>query len=831
MLRRLTAAPLVPAALAFVAGVIAGRYVELPWTAFGAAAAGGWALGGLFLLHRRTWPVGGVALTIGLMGLGGAVAARQAVPRPVDDVCHLASEESPLYRLTGVVVTHPQGSVATGIDDVYSPGDRTRFEMTCRLVHASDGPRPARGRIRVVAYGEGCAVGYGDRVELTGRMRPPLRPTNEHQVDTSADRRARGVRASLIVSNAASVRVMARGEGNPLVQWIFDIKAFFGRCIDRALPPEAAGIVTCLVLGERHGVGREVNDAFRKSGTIHLLAVSGLHVGLVMAALYALASFMRVGFRWRMAAVIGVAIFFAVMTGGRASVVRASFMAVLVALGLMSGRWGSVTNVLAGAAMAILLVRPHDIANAGFQLSFLATLGLIFGAGPFVDAIDRLLLGHPLAPNDMHMFRWRRLAYRWVTGTVGAGLAASSAVMLVVAWHFGIASPLGIVLNIVLVPLVGSILVGAMLFLPLATLGHWIGLPIVAVAAGWPLRIFSAALVGVVTNTTEAFPVHRYVARPAIALMVLAFAWLMVLWWRRGSKRFTRRWIGAGLPAIVTLWILWPAPPRGHDDLEIVFFDVGSGIACYVELPDGRNFVYDCGSDSDWDVGEFVLGRYIWRRGVNRLDGVVVSHPHRDHCGGLPSLADRFGPGWALMTEYFFLPDTREADTARAVRRCLTRSGARLRTLRRGDRCADFGGLAIEAFDPPASLDGLSCNETSLVLKLTWGDVTILLPGDMEKAEMIKLIHGGNLDADVVLVPHHGSTHAHAGAFIRATTPHLAVVSADRDFRNKPTVALFKEAGCTLLETWRTGMVRIRTDGRTIRYETFHGEAGQIGLD
>jgi len=566
--------PLVPAAVAFAVG-IAGASLSgpnLPWVVWLAALLAG---ASLVALGRTAWAAG--ALLIGVAALGALRAADG--PLAPDHIRRLPLPT--IARVEGRLAAEPR----------YWAPDRVRLWLDA--ARADDAP--ASGRIQVTAHGVPPALTVGQRIVAPLRLRAATGFRNPGTFDYGEYLEREGIRVIATV-RAESITPL----DDPAPPWPVRVKREAVAAIGRALPPVSAALLGGLLLGDRSGLPPDIDEAFRRAGVYHVLAVSGFNVALLAASVWALCSLARVGRRLAAIIAIVVVIGFALVVGPQPSVLRAAVMAVLVLAALLLERDPSVTNSLALAALAILAVRPGDLFDPGFQLSFAATLGIV------------------IAP----------LPRGVVLGALGASAAAQLAVLPITLAHFNQLSTVGLVANLGVVPLAGAATVMGLVAVACSFVSEAVAA--VAFDAVWPVLL---ALRGIVALAAAVPGAVVHLPAPSLFAVATYIGGLALL--------VARRWRVAAILLAVALGAgAWPLVRPPDPRLRVTVLDVGQGDAIVAETPDGRAILIDAGSGGPrrLDAGERVVAPFLWNRGFLRLAGAVVSHDDSDHAGGMPAV-------------------------------------------------------------------------------------------------------------------------------------------------------------------------------------------------
>jgi len=535
-----------------------------------------------------------------------------------------------------------------------------------------------------------------------------------------------------------------------------------------------ARLLAGVLLGDKRGVrGTDVEDDFRLSGLSHILAVSGLHLGLMAA----IASWVvgRLGAPlWARALVcVGTCLFFALITGAQISTVRALTMVCVVWLARLGGRRTDAIGALSVTAIVMLAVRPWCAGDVSFELSASAVGGLLL----FGDLVTD----------------WLRTALPSVVGKVSTGLAATLvaqyATLPVVCSTFGVLPIVGPIANLVAVPLLGPAL--GLGIIALATRPWTPGLwAVLSSTAGWIL-----AVVARIASTVSAMP-GAAKAVPSLGRWILVWAaTILVLWstWPR-PRDVRRARVAVFIVVALSCSLLIPYVPIGAP--RVVVMDVGQGDAIIVQ-DGGSAMLVDCGSD------ERLLRDAMIRSRVFRFEGVVLTHAHDDHIGGLSGLVGVASVGWVAI------PEGGEEERWQGVEKVVSRFTPRGRvpvvTLVTGAMWS-VGDLRVRCLWPPSSRDDLSENDRSVILLVSYGETDVLLTGDAEVAVFRELIDAGVLpDVEVLKVPHHGSENGLPPEAIGVLDPDLAIVSVGEgnDFGHPHAVVMeaLRANGVTVLRT------------------------------
>ncbi|RME46407.1 MAG: DNA internalization-related competence protein ComEC/Rec2, partial [Caldilineae bacterium] len=620
----------------------------------------------------------------------------------------------------------------------------------------------------------------------------------------------RGVYAMM---RRARITLLEPQGGFSLRAEIYRLKERANAVIARILPQPEAALLSGILLGLRSSIPRDLYDQFNATGTSHVIVISGSNISLVVGLLLLVGEKLLGRRRAAFLALLGVTLY-TVMVGADAAVVRAAIMGALYVLAMVLGRPNAVLNALFASALAMTIANPLTLWDAGFQLSFLATLGLIV----LVPPLERLAAG-------------------WLTrldGTPVAGLASDmlkEALLVTLAaqiitaplilYQFGRFSLVSLPANLFIVPVQPLVMsLGG-----LATLAGLVSVPL-GIGLGWLAWLPLTWTVRVV----EAAAALRWaqVELPPMPLWLLALAYLTLaagVWWlydlpareggRTGQRRGSNRMLAAAGGALALAMVVWIAARSVPDGkLHVAFLDVGQGDAVLITTPGGRQMLVD-GGPSPAQLG-VRLGEEMpfWD---HSLDVVVSTHPDADHLTGLLDVLNRYRVDTVLVSDF-------EGQSAlfEEWQTELNRSPARVVEAWQGMHLQLDDGVEAVVLNPgPATAADEAANNHSVTLKIQMGDVSFLLSGDLEmEGERALLQSGQDVRATVFKSPHHGSKTGSSLPFLEAVHPQVVVISvgADNRFGHPAEVVLqrYADLGLTVLRTDQMGTVELITDGQRL---------------
>ncbi len=616
---------------------------------------------------------------------------------------------------------------------------------------STDGRSGEGGRLWVTARPGPDAVRRGDRVRVIGSVRAPSGSRNPGGFDFAGYLRWRDIRRTM---RARRISFERRGAGPE------SVAAGVEAAISATLRRRSAGLLRALLLGRTDQIDAALLDSFRSSGTVHVLAVSGLHVGFVILIVASLARCAGLPVRGSILVAMAGALFFAAVVGPRPSVIRAVVMAGALSGSRILMRRSSPANALGLAATAILAWRPGALFDTGFALSFSAVAGILTAVRIGRREPRRLRTG-------------LEVPFRRTLGRLGGALSVSVGAQLgTLPVLVGIGTPiapLSPAANLLAVPLAAfAVATGALVcaLQPLCPAAARI--PAAAAAAG--LRALMAVTDLACRLCGGGLRLPGVLAVPCGALILGASASLVTR--ARPLRAAACAVVVAAVASGAVLTTLGP----GRSHTRIVFFDVGQGDATLIESRGGPTVLIDAGPAGEaWDAGSGVVAPYLRGRGESTIDLAVVTHGHSDHTGGLPSLLE----SGMVRTMVVATAACRGAETSELVERARQR-GVEIREVAAGDTLIAVPACTLLVLWPPAvpPPEPLGENDRSIVIEARLDGIRLLACGDIERAAERGLrARGATGPWDLLKVAHHGSGTSTTEEFARSLKAALSVVS------------------------------------------------------
>lgn len=714
------------------------------------------ACGAALCLPARRWRS---ILTLLLLLVGASQVENRRAPPPEED--HVAAHANGAATLRAAIIERNERERGA-----------LRLVLDVEAMHDGDRWLAAHGLVQLTIAEPTRDWESGARVELTAWLKRPRNFGNPGEFDYEAFLARRGIFVTGFARDDREIVVVERPPPSWIDSWRRRVRDQLAR-----LEPPAREILAALILGEMGALPERTRGEFAAAGVSHVLSISGLHVAMVAGAGFAAFRWLLARSRWLLLrtrvpllaaafSLVPVCLYAELAQAGVATW-RSLVMLLLVVAAVLAQRDADLCVSLAAAALVAGAIWPGVLLDVSFQLSFVSVLALVL-------AMERYWRWWS-AYSEARLFHLRGRRFRWLglaLASLAVNIAALVATAPLTAFHFNQVSPISLIANPLIVPLLGTAAVALGLAAALATSVSSTAAHAIFVVAGaftdlgaWLTSIMAALPgAGLRVVTPSLLELTLFYAIAAVAIL--------------GRDR-SRRWMLFALLIIAAVDLSIAARQRWFRTVpRVTFLSVGQGASAVIELPGSAVMVVDGGGLRGFDTGERLVAPYLWQRKIAAIDYLVLTHPDFDHYGGLGFLAANFSP-----REFWHSGATSESHSYAELLAAVRDSGAREVVVAAGES-RRISHCGVDVLWPPSTGAGLGENDMSVVLRLDCGGVSVLLPGDLEAAgEAGLLASGAALRSSVLAAGHHGSRTSSTAAFVDAVRPDMAVISAG--YRNR----------------------------------------------
>jgi competence protein ComEC len=711
-----------------------------------------------------------------------------------NDVRQMVGDEQVLATVRGQVATEPYiGEPNWCFGRLVFEDPPTRFYMSLNAMKAGQDWIPTVGTILVHVSEPTPNLKAGDSIMVDCWLHRFLPPSNPGQFDVAQHLARINIYVGASVPSRDSITLDRSARPN----WLARMRSQMSRMAAQALLGDAhvedpdAGLVQALLLGSRQDIDLQTYEAFRRTGLLHLVSLSGMNFAMLIGMIWWICRVIGLSRVGRALVGIVATVAFLTVVPPRAPTVRAAIIVWAYCASILVGRRTRMLNSLCLAAIILLLVRPTQLFEAGWQLSFGCLAGIVAltrGSSGFMYDPFLMKFNRSSRPPSRVML-WSRYGSSHLVGLLRVGLAAWIGGAGFLLYHFYTITPLTSLWTVLTFPLVWAISVAGYLQIILAFV-----LPTISLWLGDLARLLADVFIAVVR--IMAAPDINLLLVGHVGLWVPVLYYVLVLFWLFGLTKRTRLkpCICIGLLILLMGHLCLLKWERTHrNDLRMTCLDVGHGQAILVQMPGTQNFLFDAGSLYKSDIGTRIVNPFLDYMGVARLDALLISHGDVDHINGIPEIAGhcrigRVYAGTALLSD---------AESKRSVALLihdLLEKGRRIEPL---PEQVNSGPAAIHMLWPVPDLPvaPLSDNDLSAVLLIDFNNLKVLLCSDIESLAQRRIMAlYPQLHAQIIVAPHHGSTATEDKGFLPHLGPRIVLCSCGRrDHRtleNPPDTAI-----------------------------------------
>ena len=734
---------------------------------------------------------------------------------PSHHIIHYADTQA--REIVGIIDTSP-----------FESANRKKFILHTEMIRENKRSVPVSGKIRVTVAGNSPRLHRGDRISLISKIRPIRNFNNPGGFDYKRYMLFRRVTATAYVS-LKHLTLIKRHSEMSFRRVIEDARRTVSGLIETTRQGDTNDVLKALLIGDRNAISKQLRNAFNRAGVGHLLAISGLHIGIVATVSFLffqkVLSHMRF-FLWNAWTKKGAVVLsfvpvwlYGLLAGMSPSTQRAVIMVMVFLMSFLIESEHDPINTLALAAMVILVVHPPALFSISFQLSFSAVLAIFYG------------LSHVRNPWTSHFGKTKKTIgfiilkkfYDFFLASLFAILGTLPLLML----YFNQISLVGLFANVIVVPLIGFIVV------PVGLLSVFL-YPLTILGASFCIDICSSVLEQTLYIVIF-FADLPFAAIKTITPTVVEICCFYVLFWVMLNLKHRPKPVL--LAAVLSIFVLsadtcyWLYHRFWHDDLRVSIIDVGHGNASLLELPKGYTILIDGGGFSDnavFDVGARIVAPFLWRRKIKTVDTIILSHPNSDHINGLVYIAENFNVK-NVWTNSQGSKNVGYQDFLKVIKK----NNIHMPEYEEIFGCHCINGVCLDIFYPPVDFidrqkhdERRHVNNNSLVIKATLGSKSVLFPGDIKARaeEALAAMAEDQIDSTVLIAPHHGSKTSSSRIFIEKVRPETVIISSGWKgrfgFPHPSVLKRYRQKGCRVLGTSRHGAITLLTDGKTLSFKT-----------
>lgn len=819
--------PLVYLLIALIIGIVAGKYFTYPYYLL----SGITFLIPLFIIIAisKRWLIAGLCLILCLVFLLGFFSI-QKQRYFVEHNQHIVQYiDKGNLTIEGVIIEAP-----------LSYPDKNVLLIKCLRILKDKTYIQVSGNIRLVIPPD-LKFQYGDFLRFHSTLKSIYNFNNPGGFDYESYMKLQGIYATGFIFDNSKIILLRQKTANYAKLWLEYFRNYLKRIIYDNAPSPQREIIEAMTIGNQNDIPADVRDNFNKTGTSHILSISGLHIGMVSAVSFFFVFLLLKSSEYLMlrfniiklaaAASFLMVLIYALIAGMGVTVMRSALMALVFLIALISGKQKDLYSTLALAGLIILAISPEGLFDISFQLSFMAVLALIYIVPKFSDFNSEKILNLPF---------WVQCIIRYGYLSVLVCITATIGTLPLIMYYFNRVSCVTIFANLIAVPLLGTLTLGvSMLFILSAFFSQSL--------AGYFIKLASSLVqisIDIINKLADLSWSFLNTAKPNFLEITFfyLFIFLIIQFIEERKKQNNQIEFSANhfffikypLIFIIIFFAVdityFTVRDKFLTDLKITAIDVGQGNSIFVQFPGGKNMLIDGGgfSEGSFDIGKSVVAPFLHHKRISHIDTVVLSHPHPDHLLGLIYIINNFHVRQIWKSDLPVNPEE-FPDCEKTIK--FNNPQIFLLSDKSPERI--INGVKVKIIWPPDHVrqvvDDISydeVNDTSLVLKITFGKISILIPGDISgNVEKLLIESKKDLRSDVLIVPHHGSNNSNSAEFIKAVSCRYAIISAGKSnaFRHPHPLTLqrYMDTGASIFRTDRDGAITLITDGNNLQTETF----------
>ncbi|MCF6153813.1 MAG: DNA internalization-related competence protein ComEC/Rec2 [Candidatus Brocadia sp.] len=660
---------------------------------------------------------------------------------------------------------------------------------------------------------------YGQRVTLFGYAFLPNPPDNPYEFDYKSylQRQMPSVRCLMTVVNMNNIQIKDSYRNNWVYGFIYALNNSLNNTIYTYTFSNSAPLISSMLLGNRVDLPNETIDNFMKTGIIHFIAISGFNVGIVIFTVLLPLRFLGINQTLSTLIILFIVALYTFLTGLNPPVLRASIMAVVFFCSFLVHRQWDITCSIFTAIFFILIRNPSDLFNIGFQLSVLATMGIVYGS----SKIEGTLFKTALFIETLQVKAERgRLFFlkKYLRKSFCVSLAAWLATLPLTAYYFHLFTPFISITNIIVFPLFWIIIVCGIVLLTLGMV-----CPPLASVSAWLASNADMVLESLVSNLASLPYSYFYVSGPSPAETIAYYLFIILLLYRNFLSIDLVKIAIFGLLS-ANILIFSGMLKFANRSLKITCLDVGHGSAIVIQFPTGKNILYDVGSWQNYDIGKNIVAPFLWGQHIKKIDLVIISHEHEDHFSGLSSIIERFQVKSVYSQQHLF-----SSEEGQRILTFLRKKRIRTAALSSGEVLKGFEPAVVKIIHPPFVSGITPTNDNSCVIKIEYHGYSVLLCADIEERGIGSILSkSSEIRADIIQVPHHGSSINNMEEFLNTVQPAYAFINSSDGITSLKTLDILQKHHIMVLQTHREGAITFNLDKNGITYSSFLNKALHI---
>ncbi len=714
----------------------------------------------------------------------GAIRLTDYYRPKADDIRNLVADERKLATIRGVIVTDPyvQKNEQWKFAKFKYTDPTSSFYLNVKEIKTISGWAKASGTVRVQVGGPVLDLKADDYIQAYCWLDRFKEATNPGQFDIAKYLARKNVFIAASVKSRDGVKLLESGSADIFTKMKRKLRETAMQALvgNLSLEDRSRGLLEALLLGYRRNIDSETYRAFRKTGLLHFISLSGMHLGIFVGIIWWLCKTAGLMKRARATICIIAIVVFLLIVPPRAPTVRAAIIGFVFCVSFFFRRRSNSINTLSLAAIILLLTRPTNLFEAGWQLSFASVFGLVLFCHRIHFFLYEKITGLPWrkkAPKTRPFYRIISRPGPYILRLFSTGVTAWVGGAGILLYHFYTINPLTSLWTVVAFPFVALILTIGYLKIILSFL-----LPTAAWVLGLIVTGLSDALIWIVKLIAHLDISQILIGHVSLVPIILYYCLILFAGFVYLRRPLIKRAVCTVmvLAMIIFLGILrWQRTHRGN--LVVTCLDVGHGQAILAQLPGGANILFDAGSLHKSDIGRRIVAPFLDYKGINKIDAIIISHDDIDHINGIPEIAEHCEVGGVYANNAFFNNIDSKDSLAKFLYERLSEKGFEIKNLK--DLSVN-GAAKIKFVWPSEQIcenEELGDNDKSLVSLIEFAGKKILLCSDIEKFAQQKVLElFPDLKADVVVVPHHGSVKTLEPSFLKNLGADILICSCDR---------------------------------------------------